>query len=125
MVAVGLVGVLYSAMNISAHVWSDAKYSPMVPTQLNTLILTVLGIAFICSWAAWLWGRIARRLDVKSEHRYQVVKSALVDLGARVEENTGEMRRVAGGEWQAVDPSVAAMLRRLDRDFPASGSQSQ
>jgi hypothetical protein len=109
--ATGGAGLLYVVVNICAHVMKpDAR----LPHQVNTMILVILGAAFICSFLAWLELRASARAD----YRYRVIKMALVELGASVNDNTGEIRRyVTGDPRPTIDPSTAAMLNRIDREM--------
>lgn len=128
MFCVGTVAVAYAALAVLVHVVGADRW---LPTQINTLVLVGLGVALLAAR-----DRYVRLLDLQvrqllvaemqgeSTRQYRVIKAGLIDLGARLGETTGEVRRLANDDRPIIDPSVMRLLGRLDREFGVDRSES-
>lgn len=102
---------------VTTHAIGDPH---VIPSLINTAVLTTLAISFLSSlgWALVLRVEAGqRRQAARAERRYETVRTALVSLGADVAETTGELRRMGSGSWEPrrVDPTTMRMLREIDR----------
>jgi hypothetical protein len=114
---VGILGGAYALFNLAAHVWGEDVRMPWLPPQVNTIILTVLGVAFLAAWQAYLRARYFARAEALAAERHRTIKAGLVQLGANLADNTGELRRLRGGGYEFVEPSTARLIAELDRDM--------
>lgn len=114
---VGVLGGAYALFNIAAHVWGEDVRMPWLPPQVNTIILTALGIAFLTAWQTYLRARDFARSEALAVERHRTIKAGLVQLGANLADNTGELRRLQGGAYEFIDPSTTRLIAEIDRDM--------
>lgn len=142
-VVIGTIGIGYSVCAATVHLSSD---DPPRLLTVHIVVLTALAIAFLaaCGWAFVLRIEAGQRRiidEVAKDHaarmtrleteqaaasaratrRYEVIRTALVSLGAEIAENTGEIRRVtatapAPAAWP-IDPTTNRLLGELDAEL--------
>lgn len=142
----GAAGVAYSVWATTVHLIHD---DPPRMVTVHLAVLTPLAVGFVaaCGWAAVLRLEVGQRRVVaqlaanhearmtrvetelaasaaRGNRRFEVMRTALVSLGAEVAENTGELRRRASGSvevvplrqaWPAIDPATLRLMQELDQ----------
>lgn len=142
----GAAGVAYSVWATTVHLIVD---DPPRMVTVHLVVLTTFAVGFVaaCGWAGVLRLEAGQRrivADLAANHearmtrvetelaarsargirQYETLRTALVSLGAEVAENTGEIRRQAGGAiavvpaaraWPAIDPATLRLMQELDQ----------